>query len=89
MQNFRPQPPTAGGFAPRPPLASRGWGLRPPDPHNIPPIANFWLRAWSRKRHVSMQNCYRYFVSDYDMKQCVKPFFQRPAVLIFRVDSTF
>ena len=53
------------------------------------PIANFWLRAWSRKRHVSMQNCYRYFVSDYDMKQCVKTIFQRPAILIFRAHSTF
>ena len=41
MQNFRalgaflpnPQPPAAGGFAPRPP--------------NSPPIANFWLRTWA------------------------------------------
>ena len=42
-----------------------------------------------RDIHVSMQNCYRYFVSDYDMKQCEKTFFQRPTVLIFRVHSTF
>ena len=59
MQNFRappclrrlgalppnPQPPAAGGFAPRPPLASGSWGLRPQIPPNSPPIANFWLRA--------------------------------------------
>ena len=39
----------------------------------------FWLYgcvAELRKRHVSMQNCYRYFVSDHDMKQCVKTFFK-------------
>ena len=66
MQNFRalgapppdpvpPVPPAAGVFAPRPPLASGGWGLclrrlgaLPPDPPNSPLIANFWLRAcWS------------------------------------------
>ena len=41
-----PQPPAAGGFAPRPPLASGGWGLRPQTPQTAPPIANFWLRAW-------------------------------------------
>ena len=57
MQNFRSlrapppeprppdhQPPAAGGFAHRPPLASGGWGLRPQTP-KIAPIANFWLRA--------------------------------------------
>ena len=39
MQNFRalsllqdPQPPAAGGFAPRPPLVSGGWGLGPQTP---------------------------------------------------------
>ena len=51
MQNFRappclwrlgalppnPQPPAAGGFAPRPPLASGGWGLRPQTPQTAPP----------------------------------------------------
>ena len=54
-------------------------------------IPSYWhaFTNVSRKRHVSMQNCYRYFVSDYDMKQCVKTFFQRPAVLIFRAHSTF
>ena len=41
-----PQPPAAGGFAPRPPLASGGWGLRPQTPQTAPPIVNFWLRAW-------------------------------------------
>ena len=39
-------PPASGGFAPRPPLASGGWGLRPQTPKTAPPIANFWLRAW-------------------------------------------
>ena len=29
----------------------------------------------SRKRHESLQNRYQCFVSDYDMKQCVKTFF--------------
>ena len=41
-----PQPLAAGGFAPRPPLASGGWGLRPQTPKQPPPIANFWLSAW-------------------------------------------
>ena len=41
-----PQPPAAGGFAPKPPLASGGWGLRPQTPKTAPPIASFWLRAW-------------------------------------------
>ena len=31
-----PQPPAAGCFAPRPPLASGGWGLRPQNPKNSP-----------------------------------------------------
>ena len=46
MQNFRalgalppnPQPPAAGGFAPTPPLASGGWGLRPQTPQTAPPL---------------------------------------------------
>ena len=46
MQNFRalgalppnPHPPAAGGFAPRPPLASGGWGLRPQIPQTAPPL---------------------------------------------------
>ena len=33
-----PQPPAAGGFAPRPPLASCGWGLRPHTPQTAPPL---------------------------------------------------
>ena len=28
-----------------------------------------------RGRHTSLQNCYRHFVSDYDMKHYVKTFF--------------
>ena len=31
-----PQPPAAGCFAPRPPLASGGWGLRPQNPKTAP-----------------------------------------------------
>ena len=31
-----PQPPTAGGFPPRPLLASGGWGLRPQTPKATP-----------------------------------------------------
>ena len=54
MQNF-----PALGALPPDPRASGGWGLcpqtpslrrlgaKPPDPPNSPPIANFWLRAWS------------------------------------------
>ena len=53
MQNFwalgaelpNPQPPAAGGFVFRPPLASGGWGLHPQAPKAVP-IANFWIRAW-------------------------------------------
>ena len=33
---LHPQPPAAGGFAPRPPLASGGWGLRPQNPKTAP-----------------------------------------------------
>ena len=29
---------SAGGFAPKPPLASRGWGLRPQTPQTAPPL---------------------------------------------------
>ena len=44
MQNFgalgatppNPVPPVAGGFAPRPPIASGGWGLRPQTPKHSP-----------------------------------------------------
>ena len=36
-----------------------------------------------------MQNRYRYFVSDYDMKQYVKTFFQRLAVLILEHTQDF
>ena len=33
-----PQPPAAGGFAPRLPLASGGWGLSPQTPKTAPPL---------------------------------------------------
>ena len=36
-----PQPPAAGGFAPRPPLAAGGWGLRPQTPKTAPPHCEF------------------------------------------------
>ena len=65
MQNFRalgpmlpdPQPPAAGGFAPRPPLASGRWEHRrsAPRPPKLPPIASFWLRAWSPRLIFSSQ----------------------------------
>ena len=29
-------PPVAGGLAPRPPIASRGWGIRPQTPQRLP-----------------------------------------------------
>ena len=33
-----PQPPVAGGFTSRPPLASGSWGLRPQIPETAPPL---------------------------------------------------
>ena len=38
----------------------------------------------SRRMDVSLQNRYRYryFVSDYDLKQYVKAFFEKPAVFV-------
>ena len=36
---------SAGGSAPRPPIASGSWGLRPQTPKTAPAIANFWLCA--------------------------------------------
>ena len=49
MQNFQalgapppdPVSPAAGGFAPRPPIASDGWGLRPQTPKTAPPNREF------------------------------------------------
>ena len=58
-------------------------------------IIQFYLHAFtnvSRKRHLSVQNRYLYFVNDYDKKNktwYVKHFFPRPAVLIFRAQSRF
>ena len=34
-------------------------------------------------RHVSLQNCYRYFVSDYDAKQYEKTFFSKTSCFDF------
>ena len=42
---------------------------------NIPPYWHAFTDV-SRKRHVSLQSRYQYFVSDYEMKQCVKTFFK-------------
>ena len=42
----------------------------------------------SRNRDVCLQKRYRYFVSDYDLKQYVKTFFKRPAAF-FRAHSRF
>ena len=60
-----PQPPAAGGFAPRPPLASGGWGLRPQTPQTAPPIANFWLRACMQEFMLKQSN-YFWFMHDVD-----------------------
>ena len=46
-QTLVPPAAAAGGLAPKPPLASGGWGLSPQTPKTAPPIANFWLRAWT------------------------------------------
>ena len=51
--------PAAGGFAPRPPLVSGGWGLSPQTPKHSPLIANFWLRAWT---HAQKSHGYSLFV---------------------------
>ena len=72
----------------------RALGAPPPDPLNSPPLLqNFAytpLRMCrGRERHVSLQNRYQNFVIDYEMKQCVKSFFKRPVVLIFRAHSRF
>ena len=37
----------------------------------------------SRNRDVSLQNRYWHFVSDYDLKQCVKTVFERKPVFVF------
>ena len=39
---------SAGGLRPQTPIGLRRLGAPPPDPSNSPPIANFWLRAWSQ-----------------------------------------
>ena len=47
-------PPVAGGLAPDP-NCLRWLGDPPPDPCNVPPIANFWFRACLKKNllHVT------------------------------------
>ena len=65
IKNFRtlgalppdPQPPAAGGFAPKPPLASGGWGLRPQSPILAPPLrisgyAPGPSRKWTELLHI-------------------------------------
>ena len=47
-QNFQ-----ALGAQPPDPRASGGWGLRPQTPKTAPPIANFWLRAWSQSTYAA------------------------------------
>ena len=51
---LHPMPPVAGGLAPNP-NCLRWLGDPPPDPRNVPPIANFWLRACLKKNlpHVT------------------------------------
>ena len=41
----------------------------------------------AEERCISLQNRYRYFVSDYDLKQYVKTFFLRPAAFVFLEQS--
>ena len=41
----------------------------------------------AEERCISLQNRYRYFVSDYDLKQYVKFFFLRPAAFVFLEQS--
>ena len=56
MQNFRalgappPDPRASGGWGlcPQAPIGLRRLGAQPPDPQTAPPIANFWLRAWTQ-----------------------------------------
>ena len=38
----------------------------------------------SRNKDVSLQNCYRYFVSDYDLKQYVKAFNKKTSAFVFK-----
>ena len=55
-------PPVAGGLAPDP-NCLRWLGDPPPDPRNVPPIANFWLRACLKKNllHVTAGIYLHYF----------------------------
>ena len=46
-----PQPPAAGCFAPRPPLASGGLGLRPQTPKTAPHSEFLATRLGSHKKH--------------------------------------
>ena len=51
---LHPMPTVAGGLA-FDPNCLRWLGDPPPDPRNVPPIANFWLRACLKKNllHVT------------------------------------
>ena len=51
---LHPMPPVAGGLAPDP-KCLRWLGDPPPDPRNVPPFADFWLRACLKKNllHVT------------------------------------
>ena len=53
-----PQPPAAGGFAPRPPLASGGWGLRPQTPQTAPHCEFLAMRLRQRRpeRSISIRH---------------------------------
>ena len=50
MQNFQ-----ALGDPPPEPRASGGWGKIPQTPNIVPPIADFWLRAW-QVPYLKIQN---------------------------------
>ena len=47
-----PQPPAAG------PVGLRRLGAPPPDPPNLPPIANFWLRAYTYANPNAISNAF-------------------------------
>ena len=70
---LRPQTPVPtvdGGLAPRLPLASVGWGLRPWPPNTAPPIGNFWLRACKQNKILKLSDIYTYKVAIFLQRFC-------------------
>ena len=48
-------------------------GAPPPDPHNSPPIANFWLRAWAQ-HHTNINSTVKTILINF--KRYVVKFFK-------------